>query len=218
MRVITPTTALLSIAIATACQSDVEQSVSPTSPPAALAKAPPPPANPTTTVKLPLATIGLSIASDGLYSDGTHSAYTNGVCGVTASILASGSGDAIMQTNNPTAPDRKCAAAPRRWTLSYDDGVVETIPVFINLHELENATASIPVGVTAKRRFGINPTQNTRCDRLVWGESTGDSVLVTRTAANTWSVQSQAAPNDKAWCSTTGLAHHMPVQFLIVVQ
>ena len=168
--------------------------------------------------KLPLVATGFAVSSDGLYGDGTFSVYANGVCGVTASVLTGGSGDGIMQTNNPKAPDRRCVNAPRTWTLAYDDGVTETIAVFVNLHLLQNGSFSIPVGSTVKRRFGINPTQTTRCDRLVWGEAGGDSVLVTRTNASTWEVRTQEAPNDKAWCSTTGGAHHMPLRFDIVTQ
>lgn len=200
--------------VVVACQHGVDDPVRITDAPVALAKAPPPPPEPTTTLKLPLSVAGLAVTSDGLYNDGTYSLYANGVCGVTASILTNGSGDAIMQTNNPTARDRRCVHAPRTWTLAYDDGVVETIPVFVNLHEIQNATFTIPVNTTVKRRFGINPTQITRCDRLVWGEA-GDSVWVTRTATDTWEVRSQDAPNDRAWCSTTGLTYHMPIRFVI---
>ena len=200
--------------VVAACHEGTEQPSAPLLGPVALAKAPPPPPDPKTTVKLPLDVTGLSVRSDGLYGDGVFSRYTDGVCGVTAAILVGGSGDAIMQTNNPKAADRRCVNAPRTWTLAYDDGVTETIPVFVNLHEIQNASYTIPVGATVKRRFGINPTQTTRCDRLVWGE-VGDSVLVTRSATNTWEVRSQDAPNDRAWCSTTGVMHHMPVRFVI---
>lgn len=199
---------------AVACRDAVDQPLAPSLSPVALAKAPPQPADLKTTLKVPLSTSGLALMSDGLYGDGTFSLYTDGVCGVTAAILVSGSGDAIMQTNNPKAADRRCVNAPRSWTLSYDDGIAETIPVFVNLHEVQSGAYAIPVGATVKRRFGINPTQNTRCDRLVWGEA-GDSVLVTRTTTSTWEVRSQPAPNDRAWCSTTGALHHMPIRFAI---
>jgi hypothetical protein len=200
--------------MAAACGKAADDPAAPNLGTVALAKAPPPPPEPMTTVKLPTNTAGLSVRSDGLYIDGTFSLYANGVCGVTASILTNGSGDAIMQTNNPKAPDRRCVNAPRTWTLAYDDGFVETIPVFINLHEIQSSAYAIPVGATVKRRFGINPTQVTRCDRLVWGDE-GDSVLVTRSATNTWDVRSQDAPSDQAWCSTTGVRHHMPIRFVI---
>jgi len=200
-----------------ACVGSKEQPSAPELPPPSFAKAPPSPPPPTVSFLVPLADAGLAVKSDGLYGDGTWSRYTNGICGVTASIFEGGSGDAVMQTNNPTAANRKCADAPRKWTLVYDDGVVEIIPVFVNLHEIQNSTYSIPVGATVKRRFGINPTQNTRCDRLVWGE-VGDSALVTRTGTNTLEVQSQEAPNDRAFCSTTGVLHHMALRFTIVRQ
>ena len=205
---------LIIASIASACSENVDQPLAPIPGSAALAKAPPPPPDPKTTLKLPLDGTGLAVTSDGMFGDGTFSAYTDGVCGVTASIFVGGSGDAVMQTNKPGARDRQCATTARTWRLAYDDGFVETIPVFVNLHQVQNSSFTIPVGAKVKRKFGINPTQNTRCDRLVWGENS-DSVLVTRTATNTWEVQSQPAPNDQAWCSTTGVVHHMPIRFIL---
>jgi hypothetical protein len=203
--------------IAAACSNDVDQPLAPVPGSAALAKAPPPPPAPVTTFRLPLDGTGLAVTSDGLFGDGTFSAYTEGVCGVTATIFTTGSGDAVMQTNKPGSRDRQCASTARTWRLAYDDGFVETIPVFVNLHQIENSSFTITVGTTVKRKFGINPTQNTRCDRLVWGENS-DSVLVTRTATNRWEIESQPAPNDRAWCSTTGASHHMPIRFVVSTQ
>ncbi|CAN5912855.1 hypothetical protein BH11GEM1_BH11GEM1_02290 [soil metagenome] len=177
--------------------------------------------DPTATFKFPLADAGLSLKSDGLYSDGTSSVYANGVCGTSAKIFAtpaaSNSGDATLQTTGPKG--RNCG---RVVTLHYSDGVSETIPVFMNVNKIENTTYSIAVGSTVTRRLGINPVQATRCDFLTFGTRSdgagagSDSVLVTRLDASSWHVQSQPNGADLAYCSTTGQLYHMPVDFTIV--
>jgi hypothetical protein len=179
--------------------------------------------DPTATFYFPLADGALSVKSDGLFGNGTFSLYANGVCGVHSKIFAttaaSNSGDAIMHTNNPKFSDRKCAAYPRTLTLAYSDGVSETVPVFMNVRQIENTTYAIPVGTTVKRSFAI---QTARCEQLLWsGVRQGvpidaDSVFVTRVAADTWRVQSQPAPNDRASCAANGQTYTMSVDFTIV--
>ena len=179
--------------------------------------------DPTATFYFPLADGALSVKSDGLFENGTYSLYANGVCGVHSKIFAttaaSNSGDAIMHTNNPKFSDRKCASYPRTLTLAYSDGVNETAPVFVNVRQIQNTTYSIPVGATVKRSFAI---QSPRCEQLLWsGVRQGtpidaDSVWVTRVAADTWRVQSQAAPNDRASCAANGQTYHMAVDFTVV--
>lgn len=212
------------IIVLVSCSDD--GAVAPTGAPSApsFAKAPPV-SDPTATFAFPLADAALALKSDGLFPNtgGTQSLYANGVCGVSAKIFAttaaSNSGDATMQTNNPTASDRKCAAYPRTMTLAYDDGVTETIPVFMNVRQVQNTTVSIAVGDSVLRGFAINPTQKTRCDALRWVSDgqpvTGDSVWVIREAADRWHVRTQAAPNDRAVCTTTGFVYHMPLDFTI---
>ena len=46
--------------------------------------------------------------------------------------------------------------------------------------------------------------------------STPDDVIVTRTTANTWVVQTQPAPNDKAFCLGDGQLYHVPVHLTVV--
>jgi hypothetical protein len=179
------------------------------------------PQDPTATFAIPLSDASLSLRSDHLYNDGTSSLYAKGVCGVDAKIFAttaaSNSGDAVMQTDNPAFSDRKCANYPRRITLAYSDGVSETITVFMNLHDLEKTSYAIPIGSSATRAFVIAPIVTTRCAKLQWGAGgNGDSLVVTRTAADTWQVRTQDAPNDNAFCTTTGRPYEMPVQFTIV--
>ena len=212
-----------------ACSSDERSSSIAAPHSAALAKGPPPVTDPTATFLFPLADAALGLRSDGLFVSGTSSAYAHDVCGVNAKIFAtteaSNSGDAIMHTNNPKFSDRKCAFYPRTMTLAYSDGFTETIPVFMNVRQIANTTYSIPIDSTVKRAFAINPTQNTRCDVLIWTQERlnepgvllpADSVNVTRVSADTWHVQSQPFPDNRAWCTTLEQSFHMSVDFTIV--
>ena len=174
--------------------------------------------DPTATFKFPLADAGLSLKSDGRYSDGTNSVYADGVCGTSAKIFAttalSNSGDATFQTTAPRG--NTCG---RVMTVSYSDGVSETNGIFLNVRQIENTTYSIPIGTTVTRRLG---SQTTRCAFLTWGvkpDGAGagsDSVLVTRVDSSTWHVQNQPNGLDHAYCSTTGQLYRMPVDFTIV--
>ena len=176
----------------------------------------------TVTWKLPLADAALAFRSDGRYSDGTYSVYSNGVCSVQTVIYsgsATSSGDATIRTSEPKG--NRCG---RLFTLSYPDGVSETVWSFANLHKLQNTEFSIPIGSTIRRRLAINPevvTSPSRCGRLIFGpnDRTGagtDSVSVTRVDSRTWHVSSEPAPNNRALCEATGEIFAMPVNFVLV--
>jgi hypothetical protein len=178
------------------------------------------PVDPTDTWKIPLADGGLALRSDHAYSDGTYSVYASGVCNVSGQT--SNSGDATIQTSNPTKG--KCG---RRFTIVYPDGFNETLASFNNLNMLENTTYSIPVGTTVMRRLVVNPgvlaNNPSRCGKLYFGVGPlgekgigSDSVAVTRIDAGTWQVESQTAPNDRALCETNGQLYEMPVSFVVV--
>ena len=175
--------------------------------------------NPTATVKVPLAAGALSVRSDGQFSDGTYSVYANGICGITGTIFLTGSGDAVVDGGNPRFADRKCASYPRKMTVVYPDASSEVISgVEVAVQELETASYVIPVGSSALRHFHVR-TSTTRCDGVHWGTFGGDSAVVTRTATNTWHVQSQAYPNDQAACKNTAgnyVLGHMPLDLWIV--
>lgn len=180
--------------------------------------------NPTATVKLPLSDSGLSVKSDRAFSDGTYSSYANGVCGITATIFLSGSGDMVMDGGNPKYADRKCAYYPRKATVVYPDGSSDLVSgVEMVVSNLETASFFIPVGSSALKHFHVR-TSSAKCDGVHWGSvSGGDSVIVTRTAANTWHVTTQAYPNDQAACklisgttTTWTVLGHMPVDLWIV--
>jgi hypothetical protein len=177
-------------------------------------------ADPTATIKLPLADASLSLKSDGKFSDGTYSLYADGVCGITGTIFLSGSGDEVVDGSNPSAKDRKCVYYPRKVNVLYPDGIAEVISgPLMSVRELESQTYLIPIGSTATRQFHVR-TNTARCDGVHWGAPIGgDSVLVTRTAANTWHVYTQPYPNDQAACKqSTGntLLGHMPIDLWIV--
>jgi hypothetical protein len=177
--------------------------------------------DPWTTFHFPLDDGALSVKSDGLYTSGGYSTYENGVCGVSSKIFASeaasNSGDAIMQTTNARSGGGKCAT-PRKLTLSYPDAVTETVGVFMNVRQVQNTTFAIPIGQTARRSFAI---QTPRCEQLLWsGERQGvpiaaDSVLVTRLGADSWRVQTQPPPNNRASCRLTGEIYEMTADFII---
>lgn len=183
--------------------------------------------NTTGTWKLPLADASLSLKSDRQYNDGTYSVYAAGVCNVSGLVFTgeggstNNSGDATIQTSNPTKG--KCG---RLFTISYPDGVTETLASFANLNQLESTDFAIPIGTTAARRLVINPgalSFRTRCGRVIFGVGPlgevgigSDSVLVTRIDASTWQVQSKAAPNNLALCESTNQLYQMRVSFLVV--
>ena len=209
------TSVILLAAVAACSDSDETRAVAaPVAP--QFAKTPP--------VTDPTATFSFSTDPTlGVRPDAVSALYAHNVCGVDAKIFAtteySNSGDAIMQTDNPRFSDRKCAAYPRKVTFVYAAGDAETITTFMNVRNVENTTTVIPINTTVTRVFSVNTT---RCGGLYWGNERqgvlvpGDSVLVTRTAANTWHVQTQPAPNDRAYCLNNGQSYHMPVDFTVV--
>lgn len=173
--------------------------------------------DPTSTWKFPVSGSAVRVVGDGKYLEGTSSVYADGICGTSgaffATTAASNSGDVTLKL----AASRTCPSSPRSLTISYDDGVVETASggTFLNLHGVENSTTSIPIGTTAPRFLAIHYTP--RCSALQFGkDSLSDAVLVTRLDAHTWRAVSQAAPNDRAYCTTTLRSYHMPVDLIIV--
>jgi len=180
--------------------------------------------DPTATWIYPLNDAGLAVRSDHLYSDGVSSIYANGVCNLSTNIFAtatkSNSGDAVLNTG----ANGKCV---RHFTFVYPDGYSETLPSFNNLRMIENTSYSIPIGTTVVRQLhmGEDAISNiaSRCGGLVWGYGVqnniaagSDSVLVTRIDAQTWHVVSRPAPNNLAWCKSTGQLFAMAVDFTLV--
>lgn len=196
----------------------------------------------TATWKLPLNTSGLGLISDGQFSDGTSSVYDDGVCGVTTRIFnatGSGSGDATLQTNNPTAKANGCAQYPRKMSIvypagdpQYSSGGTETMAVFLNVRNIANPTTVIPIGYAnrVQRHFAVNPSQATRCDAWRWSSDlSSDDVWVERMDVRTYHVYTKdrdpdpvvaalRAGENRATCTTTGVQHRLSVDFLIVAK
>jgi hypothetical protein len=178
--------------------------------------------DPSAIFRFPLADAALNVKSDGLMSDGTYSVYANGLCGVEAKIFAttefSNSGDATLSMGN--ARKSTGCVAPRHFTIVFPDGLTETTTSFSNLRELENTTYAIPLGAPVLRAFHLGMS-STRCEGLAWSTLAGgvtvpgDSVIVTRTAADSWHIQSQPYPNNRAWCKPNGPTYNMAVDFTI---
>lgn len=156
-----------------------------------------------------------------LRSDGYSPLYSHGVCGVWTQIfLANGGADAYMQTDNPKHRDRKCAAYPRKLLVDYGDGVTSLSGTVLNLNSLSTSSFNIPVGTSAKR--GLN-LADSRCNGLRWKAKlqegvivAADSVIVTRVNATTFTVRTQAPPNNRAYCIGLNRSFNISVGFTIV--
>ena len=179
------------------------------------------PTDPAASWLLPLDATGLAVRSDGAFADGSgNSVYADGVCGISGTIFAttanSNSGDATLQTGN----GKSCS---RSFRLVYPDGASESVQFFNNLKLVQSSTSIIPLNTTVKRHLNISTaaTRNSRCGRLFFGAGVAgggvgsDSVLVTRTSASTWLVESQAAPQTMALCENTNQLFSMPVRFVV---
>ena len=80
------------------------------------------------------------------------------------------------------------------------------------------------VGATVRR--GLNfvlDHGSARCDVLRYAAIyqqtipiAADSLNVTRIDARTWEVSTQPAPNDRAYCTTTGESFSMPIRFRVI--
>lgn len=184
--------------------------------------------DPKATWFVPLNDGTLGLRSDGLYpsSDG-YSVYDDGTCGVSAKIFAtiaaSNSGDGTMQTDNPRYSDRKCAGYPRKVKIAYGDRT-DVATVAANVRAIVNTDSTIAVGSTVRRMLALSLSgTGLRCAELRWtiqtvasGPVNGDQVNVTRLDASTWRVETQLAPNNRAYCVDNGLSYNLPVSFLIV--
>jgi len=215
---------LVIAALATACTGNGDV-VRPHVPEQPLSSKANQPGDPTATWSFPLDDAALNLRSDHLYSDGTSSSYTDGVCHVGTRIFAtfaSGSnpsGDAILETSAPSK-----GSCGRLFTVVYPDGLTETLPSAVLVHQLQSPTVAIPIGATVNRRLLFTPSairnNPSRCGRLLFGPNGlvapgSDSVSVTRLDASTWLVSSHAPPDDHAFCESSGSLYEMQVSFVI---
>lgn len=199
------------------------------------------PPNPTTSFKIPVASSGLGLVSDNRLLDATggFSVYESGVCAVAGQLFVGpGSGDATIQTNNPTRKSSLCQTG-RTMTVvypvgdpAYPQGGSETMLVFMNIRNISNATTIIQPGYANRvlRNLALNPSQKERCDAWRWSDenAAGDKVWVERMDSITYHVYTRdrdpdpaaavvAAGTNKALCTTTGQYHNLPADFYVVV-
>lgn len=191
------------------------------------------PNDPTAQFQFPLADAALGLRSDHIatYVQGDVSVYADGVCGVHSKIFAtaaaSNSGDAVMGTNDPKYADRHCRDDPRKVTVILRDDAGNIVKqystgMFMDVHDVENTTDQIALGGSALRGFTLN--QESNCNGLRWTlvmpdqvtPSGADQVMVTRTTASTWLVQTQPYPHDKTFCLADNRLYHVAVNFTVV--
>lgn len=148
--------------------------------------------------------------------DARGTAYESRVCGVNAKIFAtheaSGSGDAILHTNNPKFKSRGCSRVVR-FSLG---GASYELDAFINVSRLHEPSGGIPVGGTVQRRMALDPSGGP-CSRLLFDGGTNGSAMVEvqRTAANTWIVRT-APGAATAYCEGPNVPLELPFQLTIV--
>ncbi|MEO7502076.1 MAG: hypothetical protein ABIW94_05530 [Gemmatimonadaceae bacterium] len=178
------------------------------------------------------------------------SRYRDSECGVQSLIYANpGSrGDAVM--GSAEVISRQCPSYPRGIRLTFalinGDGSTtsdgsEAVRTFMNVQVLQKAAAYgnpavyVPVGATELRDMIFNDGSGPKYGKcaglrfrpvLADGTVTGsDQVRVTRTASDTWVVQTQAdetdpvtlrvTHHDKVWCQNNGKLYHMPTYFVV---
>ncbi len=181
-------------------------------------------ADPTITWLLPLDDAALSFRSDRQYSNGTYSAYADGVCGLTTwvemAITDPFPGFGHLSGAHPVSSGKK-GQCGRSLTLFYPDGTTEAAG---GVTQRGLAQPRIAPGSTELRTLAIlSAVQSTaRCGRVLFGEGSqgagvgSDSVLVTRSVDGaSWHVRSNGDRN-LALCENTNKLVHMTVDFVIV--
>ncbi len=184
--------------------------------------------DPTVTWLLPLADAALSFRSDRQYSNGTYSAYANGVCGLTTWVEMASTdpypGFAHLSGAHPAGSAKKGQCA-RSLTLFYPDGTTEAAG---GITQRKLTEPRIAPGSTVLLTLAILSAAPApaRCGRVLFGEGSqgagvgSDSVLVTRSLDGaSWHVRSNSnadgSPKNLALCENTNELFHMPVDFVI---
>jgi hypothetical protein len=142
----------------------------------------------------------LALRGDGKYLNATgESQYANGTCGVYSKVfIDNGGGDAIMYTTDAQHADRKCPNYPRKVYLAGKTNALVDVQLRVQ------GLGLIPIGAAEDHFMSVIPSTGA-CARYDFGNNAGgDRVSVTRTGQNTWVVQSQPAPNNRAVCVSDG--------------
>ena len=150
-------------------------------------------------------------ATDNIQSDGRFSsAYSNGVCGVSATFNLLDLRLAPQQ-NPITGKNRATCGAPRFIALVFHDpdGLPDGTANFLNVDGVQTVTAD---SGTVERHAQFNGT----CSRVVFNpdEFSGTvRVLVTRVATDTWMVE--ASQTASAYCVGRGKLYVLPFKITI---
>lgn len=162
---------------------------------------------------------GHKIQSDQRFADPT---YVDGQCGVLAYFPPSGSGDAILWPDESPIKGKEatiCGGRDPRFIRIVLDQPVEGVEpgptleqgAFTNMGNVQ----SIPIGTTELRGTRINHSFCTFRFNPNFG---GDRVLATRVDEQTWRVETQPFPNDKAFCEDGVRGYHLPFAITIRVK
>lgn len=237
-------TAVLLVAAASACGTEPNRVTAPrNSDTPDLAKAPAP-SQASLTWFMP-ATGELGVRGDGLaaYTDASgFTRYKDGECVYSAMMFTGGSGDAVMNSSNPSYKPKNCGSAyPRSvvFTLYVADPVTGALtpsglsyqnPPYLIVLAIQNSTRVMPVG-GAWELHDAGSNDYGRCGRLAFrpylegGAFVGaDQLMVRRAASDTWEVQSQpntvdangnVVRHDHAWCESENSLYSVPVKYVI---
>jgi hypothetical protein len=152
-------------------------------------------------------------ATDNIHSDGRFGGvYSNRQCGVSATFNLLDLRLATQQSPI-TGKEKASCGAPRFIVLAFHDadGLPDGTSAFLNVDHVQTVTAD---SGTVERHAQFNGT----CSRVVFdpAEFAGTSrVLVTRLAADTWTVE--APPTATAYCVGRGKAYVLPFQITITL-
>ena len=183
--------------------------------------------DPTITWLLPLDDAALAFRSDRQRSDGTYSAYANGVCGLTTWVEMSSTdpfpGFGHLSGAHAAGSSGKGQCA-RSLTVFFPDGTTESAG---GITQRNLTQPRIERGATVLSTLAIlSATSTGRCGRLLFGQGGNgagvgsDSILVTRSIDGaSWHVRSNSdtdgTPKNLALCENTNQLFHMPVDFVI---
>lgn len=154
------------------------------------------------------------ISSDSRLDPAT---YVHGECGVRADFPPSGSGDATFDADLSRIKkneDARCAGRDPRFIVLELDDPVDGTPVgptlsegaFMNVIDLQSVTA------TGFRRAVFHTSF---CSLRYFPTLGGNQLLVTRLGANTWTAETQAFPNDVAYCLDGERGFHVPFKITV---
>lgn len=134
---------------------------------------------------------GVILSSTGIVKSGDAlGEYTNGVCGVNATLFYAGSNDMTMQTDSPSASDKKCVGKPvgsypRKISIELNSNTYQGTGVnVLNI-------GSLAVGATENRQVGLPMASGAPCLRVQFHIADG-GIPVTRNTTSDYTVAGSA--------------------------